>query len=230
MSESMFETKEVKETKGYSEGYSQENMDIDNMMSLDEKEAEYVEGLDRSDDLHVLVFSSKDLPNPEEKKAYQREWDSRERFVISKQAVEASGFFKAILEDNFEEEIPCPGVSQDVLRYVVEYLNKHEEIGYKTKPDPNDEKKTIPDNILKPLKHDKFEDNVKNHWDVNFINSITGSADNKNIHPDRKVMLFNVVMAANYLDIPPLLQLMAGKVASMIKNKSVTSVGDILDV
>ena len=34
-------------------------------------------------------------------------------------------------------------------------------------------------------------------------------------------MLFEVVMAANYLDIKPLLELSCAKVASLIKGKSV---------
>ena len=43
-------------------------------------------------------------------------------------------------------------------------------------------------------------------------------ADYVNIEQE---ILFELIMAANYLDIKPLLELSCAKVASMIKNKSI---------
>ena len=43
-------------------------------------------------------------------------------------------------------------------------------------------------------------------------------------------MLFEIVMAANYLDIKPLLELSCAKVASLIKGKSVQEIRQFFNI
>ena len=43
-------------------------------------------------------------------------------------------------------------------------------------------------------------------------------------------MLFELIMASNYLDIKPLLELSCAKVASMIKNKSIQEIRKFFNI
>ena len=67
-----------------------------------------------------------------------------------------------------------------------------------------------PPEIEKPLSSTDLSQ-VVDEWHASFVNV------------DQE-MLFEVVMAANYLDIKPLLELSCAKVASLIKGKSVQEI------
>lgn len=99
------------------------------------------------------------------------------------------------VEDDFENnlEIPVINVTAPILRKVIEFLQYHFENG------PMKE-------IEKPLKSDNLSDSVS-EWDSKYID----------LEND---ILFNIILAANYLDIQSLLDLSCAKVATMIKGKS----------
>ena len=67
-----------------------------------------------------------------------------------------------------------------------------------------------PPEIDKPLSHSDMSQ-VVDQWHADYINL-------------EQEELFELVMAANYLDIKPLLELSCAKVASQIKNKSVVEI------
>ena len=89
-------------------------------------------------------------------------------------------------------EIPLPNVKSQVLQKVIEFCEHH-------LTDPMSE-------IEKPLKSQVMADVVQT-WYADFVDL-------------EQVLLFELILAANYMDIKPLLDLTCATVASMIKGKS----------
>jgi len=98
------------------------------------------------------------------------------------------------VEDGDEDvtEIPLPNVKATVLSKVIEFCTHH-------KDDPMNE-------IEKPLKSAIMSEVVQK-WYADFVNV-------------EQVLLFELILAANYMDIKPLLDLTCATVASMIKGKT----------
>ena len=94
-------------------------------------------------------------------------------------------------EDN-TVEIPLPNVKSEVLKKVIEFCEYHLK-------EPMTE-------IEKPLKSQNMVDIVQK-WYADFVDV-------------EQVILFELILAANYMDIKPLLDLTCATVASMIKGKS----------
>merc|ERR1719343_44388 len=94
--------------------------------------------------------------------------------------------------DNNSSEIPLPNVKSQVLRKVIEFCEHHLK-------EPMTE-------IEKPLKSQHMADVVQK-WYADFIEM-------------EQVVLFELILAANYMDIKPLLDLTCATVASMIKGKT----------
>ncbi len=104
-----------------------------------------------------------------------------------------SKLIKCMVEDSGpDEEIPLPNVKSAILIKVIEYCNHH-------KNSPVAE-------IEKPLKTIDMRQLVS-EWDAEFMM----------IEHD---MLFELIKAANYLDIKSLLDLSCAKIASMLKGKT----------
>ncbi|RLN55431.1 hypothetical protein BBJ29_001886 [Phytophthora kernoviae] len=91
------------------------------------------------------------------------------------------------------QEIPLPNVKSGILAKVVEFCQYHRD--------------TPMAEIQKPLKSNNLRDSVE-EWDANFVDV----ADHE--------MLFELILAANYMDIKSLLDLSCAKVATMIKGKT----------
>ena len=94
--------------------------------------------------------------------------------------------------DKEEKEIPLPNVRTVVLKKVVEFL-KHQAA-------------TPMKEIEKPLKSADMAEMVQ-AWFADFVDV-------------EQELLFELILAANYLDIKSLLDLTCAKVASMIKGKT----------
>lgn len=92
-----------------------------------------------------------------------------------------------------EQKVPLPNVKKDILKKVITFLEYQVE-------------KPLKD-IDKPLKSDKMEEVVSDKWYAEYI-SVS------------QELLFEIILAANYMDIKSLLDLSCAKVASMIKGKS----------
>ncbi|KAH7327624.1 ubiquitin-protein ligase [Rhizoctonia solani] len=122
-----------------------------------------------------------------------------EEFVTSWEVYKCFGIFSPpdTPPDNLEP-IPLSQVSSSVLRKIVEYCEYHgwEEIQLTHSRDDN--------NSDDPRKRQVSE---IGEWDQNFI------------QVDQE-MLFEIILAANYLDIPPLLNVGCKTVANMIKSKT----------
>ncbi|KAJ2907197.1 E3 ubiquitin ligase complex SCF subunit scon-3 [Zalerion maritima] len=116
---------------------------------------------------------------------------------VERQVAERSIVVKHMLEDIGDEAvgkepIPLPNVNEAVLRKVLEWCDHHKNDPPSTGDDDNESRKKTTD----------IEE-----WDQKFM------------QVDQE-MLFEIILAANYLDIKPLLDVGCKTVANMIKGKS----------
>jgi S-phase kinase-associated protein 1 len=103
-------------------------------------------------------------------------------------------------ESEIENEFPCPKVSGNILQKVVDYCTHYQE-------EPMEKIET-------PLQGETIEAIVRPEWYVRFC------------EVDREVM-FQLVAAANFLNIKPLLDLTCLAVSVSIKGKSVEELREI---
>ncbi|MCJ1310159.1 hypothetical protein MMC25_003820 [Agyrium rufum] len=114
--------------------------------------------------------------------------------TAEREVLERSILIKNMLEDigSPEDAIPIPNVNEAVLKKVIEWCTHH-------KADP-------------PAAADDEGDSRKKTTDIE-------EWDQKFMQVDQE-MLFEIILAANYLDIKPLLDVGCKTVANMIKGKS----------
>ena len=127
-----------------------------------------------------------------------------QKIQIDFKSAERSHLLRGLLadyEDN--KEIPLPDVKYNILKKVVEYLTY-----YKDKE---------PAQIPKPLPSANLNE-FTNEWDVNFINSIELDG------------VFDLINAANYMDINSLLDLACAKIASLMKGKSAQEIRAMFNI
>ena len=99
-------------------------------------------------------------------------------------------------------EVPLPNVTEPILRKCLEFMDKY-----------SDE---APKAIEKPLRSQNMKEVVP-EWDANYINV-------------KQEMLFEIILAANYLDVKTLLDLACAKVASLIKGKTPKEIRETFNV
>ncbi|KAF1998904.1 putative E3 ubiquitin ligase complex SCF subunit sconC [Amniculicola lignicola CBS 123094] len=116
--------------------------------------------------------------------------------TVDRQVAERSILIKNLLEDlggeSTDEPIPIPNVNEAVMKKVLEWCEHH-------KADP-------------PASQDDDSDSRKKSTDIE-------EWDQKFMQVDQE-MLFEIILAANYLDIKALLDVGCKTVANMIKGKS----------
>lgn len=117
---------------------------------------------------------------------------------VERCVAERSMLIKNMIEDLGDEAvanqpIPIPNVNDPVLRKVIEWCVKHKNDAPQTAEEENDNRKKTTDPI--------------EEWDQKFM------------QVDQE-MLFEIILAANYLDIKALLDVGCKTVANMIKGKS----------
>jgi len=114
---------------------------------------------------------------------------------VARDIAERSILIKNLLEDlggDTEEAIPIPNVNEAVMKKVLEWCEHH-------RKDP-------------PASQDDDSDSRKKSTDID-------EWDQKFMQVDQE-MLFEIILAANYLDIKALLDVGCKTVANMIKGKS----------
>ena len=115
-------------------------------------------------------------------------------FDVNPEVASMSTLIKNMVDDSTtDEEIPIPNVKSAILAKVLEYCTYH-------KDNPAEV-------IQKPLKSADLVECGVSLWDSEFVNI-------------EQEALFELIVAANYLDIKPLLDLTCAKVASAIKGKT----------
>ena len=125
-----------------------------------------------------------------------------EEVEIDKDVAEKSVLIKGLIDDSPDEQIPLPNVKRPILEKVIDFC-KH----IKDHPAPE---------IEKPLKSVDMA-SVVDPWYADYINL-------------EQEVLFELIMASNYLDIKPLLELSCAKVASLIKNKSIQEIRKFFNI
>jgi len=116
-----------------------------------------------------------------------------QEFEVERDLAEMSVTIKNMLEDIPESDtpIPLPNVTGKILQKVIDYWKYHKEHPTPVAEEKKDERRT--DDIIP--------------WDLEFC-----KVD--------QATLFELILAANYLDIKPLLDLTCKTVANMIKGKT----------
>ncbi len=122
---------------------------------------------------------------------------------IDSKSAERSSLLKGLIQDYTEDtDIPMPEIKTDILKKCVDYLTHY--------------KDSEPREIPKPLPSANLLD-VTDEWDVNFIGIDLDS-------------VFDLINAANYLDIKQLLDLSCAKIASTMKGKSAEEIRTIFNL
>jgi S-phase kinase-associated protein 1 len=145
------------------------------------------------------------------------------KIQVSRKAIEQSKLIQSMLVDDDDDddapEIPLFEVSWATLRKVVDFLEHHEH-------DPMQE-------IAKPI---QTTDIVKlvGEWDANYIACAYESGvhgyDPTDPNKVNQEKLIHIILAANYMDIPPLLELGLCKLATMVKGKEPDEVKKLFNI
>lgn len=119
-----------------------------------------------------------------------------EIFDTDVQIARCSGTIKTMLDDlgmdeGEDEIVPLPNVNSAILKKVLQWANFHKDDAQPAEDDENKEKRT---------------DDISS-WDADFLKVDQGT-------------LFELILAANYLDIKGLLDVTCKTVANMIKGKT----------
>ena len=126
-----------------------------------------------------------------------------EEVQVEVSVAEKSVLIKGLIDDSgTEEQVPLPNVKRPILEKVIEFCKHIKD-------------NAVPE-IEKPLRNTDMA-TVVDAWYANYINV-------------EQEMLFELIMASNYLDIKPLLELSCAKVASMIKNKSIQEIRKFFNI
>ena len=116
---------------------------------------------------------------------------------LSSKAALKSGLLKGVIEDYPEDsEFPLNKINGKTLEKVRDYLSHYQ-----------DEEPPI---IKKPLKSNKFEE-CANEWDIKFLGDNNDTA-------------LSLILAANFMDIKPLLELAAAKIACSLRGTTTENI------
>ena len=125
------------------------------------------------------------------------------KMQITAKAAKKSQFLKEIVEDNSDDiELPFNNIKSNVLKKIKEYLEHYQD--------------TEPKKIEKPLASSNYQECV-DAWDFEFIN----------VDLD---LLFEIINAANFIDIQPLIELGTSKIASLIKGKTPNEIRKLFNI
>jgi len=130
--------------------------------------------------------------------------DKKEYDIDRKNAFISTLIKTSLDTDPSATEVPIPGVASGILAEVVAYMNHH--------------KGVEPPIIEKPLRSKVMKDVCKDPFDADFIDRIG----------ENRQALYDLILAANYMDIKSLLHLGCAKVASLIKGQPLEKIKDIL--
>ena len=128
-----------------------------------------------------------------------------QKIEIDSESAQKSHLLKGLMTDfnSSQEPIPIPDIKADILNKVVEYLTY-----YKGKN---------PKDIPKPMPSANLSE-IIDEWDIKFINGIELDS------------VFDLINAANYMDIPSLLDLSCAKIASLLKGKTAQEIRTMFNI
>ena len=159
-------------------------------------------GLDRRIEILGSSLDDSTQSEPQMIKLYSKD---NEYIEVNKAYLVESGLITTSLEHEPEAtdlRLEIPKV--DTLKLIQQYVEHH-----KGKIEPI---------VEKPLRHKEMSKNT-NEWDAQFVDNIEKTSLNQ---------LYELIAAANYLNMQPLLMLCCAKVASLIKGHPVENLRTIL--
>ena len=119
-----------------------------------------------------------------------------DRVEVDARIASLSNLIRTIVDDSgLTEEIPLDQVTKPILTLILSYCEHH---SY-----------SIPTEVKKPLPSPKFSEAIEDQWDFQFVQGLTDD------------ILIELVLAANYMDCKPILDLCCGYIASKFKGKDV---------
>ncbi|KAJ4794743.1 SKP1 [Rhynchospora pubera] len=128
-----------------------------------------------------------------------------EEFQVPEAAAKLSQTICNLIEDEWDEGfIPLPNVTATILSKVIEYCKKHTEAEEASK---KEKAKSEEGSSSTTQDSSKAPTESLNEFDKNFVEV-------------EQATLFDLILAANYLNVKGLLDLACQKVADMIKGKS----------
>ncbi|KAJ1744490.1 hypothetical protein GGH12_000995 [Coemansia sp. RSA 1822] len=127
-----------------------------------------------------------------------------EDFPVSMEVAQQSVLIKNLIDDlgETEEPIPLPNVTGKVLKKIIEYCEHHQF-------DP-------------PIIKDEYDDVPRRSDDIS-------PWDEQFMKVDQE-MLFEILLASNYMDIKPLLDLGCKTVANMIRGKTAEEIRSMFNI
>lgn len=129
------------------------------------------------------------------------------KYDTTNKAVSRSVILKGQVYDDFPDfDEYETNVNENILQKIVEYLNYY----------GNKDEDKEPSKIEKPLKNDDFKKLVS-EWEYNFLGEDLN-------------LIFQILDGASYLDIRPLIELAAAKIAFAIKNVNTESIRKTFDI
>lgn len=167
-----------------------------------EEEEEVVVGLDDTDDVATIYLLSAE----DDKDGAVNEDGTRGVKIDKTHACMSKLIATSLDTDGKCKELPLPSIAKRAtLEKVVEYMMYH---------------KGQPGKIVeKPLRSSVMREVCDDAWDADFIDGVFSSG---------KQALYNLILAANYLDIACLLHLGCAKVASIIRGKPLEQIKSLL--
>lgn len=128
----------------------------------------------------------------------------KELFHVNRDIAFMSGTIKNLFEDMDSEdvEMPLPNVTADIMKKVLEFCEHYKDLPVPMEKDNDTSKK---------------KEIVIEGWDADYVKV-------------ELPFLCNLILAANYLDIPPLLDLTCKTVALMIKGKTSEEIKKIFNL
>jgi len=162
-------------------------------------------GLDEEeDDGEIKMVSKKD-----------KETEKAEEYSVSKKYIFISKLVKVSIDnDPMATTVPLPGVSGKILGHIVSYMNHHKGVA----PEKIDKGWDDPEGGPKKTMQDICRERKLDVWDADYIDKIA----------EDKQDLYDIILAANYMDIQSLLYLGCAKMAWLIKGKPLEDIKDIL--
>lgn len=132
------------------------------------------------------------------------------RIKIPRSYASMSSLIATALEDDPNcEEVPILSVETEALEKVVEYLKIHRGV--------------VPEIVPQPVKFNNIRECISNNngnpKDADFVESLKND----------KKLLYDVTIAANYMDIKSLLYLLCAELATRIKGQPLEKIKHILD-
>jgi S-phase kinase-associated protein 1 len=124
---------------------------------------------------------------------------------LTKKSAMRSNLLKGLLEDyDYSTPIPLPEVNGEILKHIVGFLDHFK----------NSEPTLIP---LKPHPLRSLKD-VTSEWEADWIEQFPWET------------VEDIIIASNYMDIPPILHLSCAKIASLMKRKTADEIREMFNM